>query len=264
MLVQLAHDEIAVFPRPVGQTDVAGIWLDYQRQRFPRRQRFHLDEIHLRKVDRLAFGDADFLCSQIKQSDREEVGNFATAFGRDREASLKAIHALSEQSQSVQDWRLKARLAVVALHLGDASIADDMCRIENRPDPSQRTIFIDEFPMWHGDLAKLAAHCEKLSDSALRSAVCMAVGSTPGNTAAWKPFVSEWYQAAPENVTHSAAGWALSQWKVDLPPLATPSQPTQSHDWFKNSLGMTLLTIRPGQFVRRDSSVKDAKDQTEK
>ena len=157
-------------------------------------------------------GDADFLCSQIKLSAPEEVDNFATAFGHAREVSLRAIQALAAQSQSGQDWRLKARLAVVALQLGDDQIVADMCRIDDRPDPVQRTIFVDEFPAWHGDLEKLVAHCEKLSDPALRSAVCLGIGSIPGDrvlpadTAAWKPVVSEWHQTAADNVTHSAAG----------------------------------------------------------
>ena len=215
-------------------------------------------------------GDADFLCSQIKPSAPEEVDNFVTAFGHARDVSLKAIQSLAAQSQSEQDWRLKARLAVVALHLGDDKIAADMCRIDDRPDPVQRTIFIDEFPAWHGDLSRLAANWRTLSDPALRSALCMAVGSVPADRlaptdmAAWKPVVSEWYRTAPDNVTHSAAGWALRQWKVDLPVLPTSSQSDESRGWSVNSLDMTLLKIRPGQFVRRDQNIQDPKDQTVK
>src|SRR5262249_34342563 len=112
----------------------------------------------------------------------------------------------------------------------------------------------------------------KLSDPALRSAVCLGLGNipaerlAPAEMEALRTVVSEWYQTSPDNVTHSTADWALRQWKVDLPALATSSQPSESRDWFVNSLGMTMLKIRPGQFVRRDNSggndVRDAKDQT--
>jgi formylglycine-generating enzyme required for sulfatase activity/predicted Ser/Thr protein kinase len=201
--------------------------------------------------------DAAFLFSQIKQSAPEEVDNLATAFGHEREVSLRAIESLAAQSHSAEDWRLKARLAIVALLLSDYTIVADMCRIDDRPDPVQRTIFIDEFPAWHGNLEKLVTHCEKLSDPASRSALCMGVGSVPAvrlapaDTVAWKRVLSEWYQTAPDNVTHSAAGWALRQWSVDLPALARSTQPDKYDDWFVNSLGMTMLKIRPGQFMRQ-------------
>ena len=45
-------------------------------------------------------------------------------------------------------------MAIVALHLGDASVARDMFQL--RPDPIQRTLLIDTFPNWHGDVARLA------------------------------------------------------------------------------------------------------------
>jgi serine/threonine protein kinase/formylglycine-generating enzyme required for sulfatase activity len=215
------------------------------------------------------YGDVDavFLCSPIKKSAPEEVDNFVAALGHDHDKSLTAIQSSATQSHSEQDWRLKAQLAVVALHLGDDTIAADMCRIEDRPDPVQRTMFVDEFPVWHGDLEKLVKRCEKLSDPALRSGVCMGVGSIPADQlaptemGAWKPVLDEWYQIASDNVTHSAAGWALRQWKVDLPAPANTSQPGEIRDWFVNSLGMTLLTIRPGQFLR---DVWDPDDRTVK
>jgi serine/threonine protein kinase/formylglycine-generating enzyme required for sulfatase activity len=200
--------------------------------------------------------DAEFLCSQIKQSAPEDVANFVTAFEHDRDASLAAIQSSAAQGYSAQDWRLKARLATVALHLDNETIAADVCQIDDRPDPVQRTIFIDELPIWHGNLEKLVSHCKELSDPALRSALCMGVGSIPvdrltsAETAAWKPVLSEWYQTAPDNVTHSAAGWALREWKADLPVVSTSSQPDENHERFVNSLGMTMLKIRPGRFVR--------------
>jgi serine/threonine protein kinase/formylglycine-generating enzyme required for sulfatase activity len=209
------------------------------------------------------FVDAGFLCSQIHHSAPDEVDNFVAAFGHDRDASLQAIHDLAAQSRSEQAPRLKARLAIVALHLGDQSIAADMCRIDDRPDPAQRTIFIDESSSWHGNLARLAVRGEKLSDPNLRSAICMAVGSisadrlTLSETTAWIPIMGKWYRAAADNITHSAAGWALRQWYVDLPALATSSDPVDSRDWFVNSLGMTMLKIRRGQ-LNRDGLVEDS------
>jgi formylglycine-generating enzyme required for sulfatase activity len=210
--------------------------------------------------------DAEYLCSQIQRGAPEEVDNLSAALRQAREASLEAIRALAQDAASEQNWHLKTRLAVVALHLEDNRIANDMCRIEERPDPIQRTIFIDEFPVWHGDVAKLATNCHARSSPALRSGISLAVGSIPSGRLtyaerdAWKPVLTEWYASAPDNVTHSAAGWALRQWGIEVPALSVMSQPREGRQWFVNSLGMALLKIEPGVFVRKDET-PEAKDQ---
>lgn len=206
--------------------------------------------------------DADFLCSQVEHSAPEEVDNFVSAFRHTRGDSLIAIAALAKEAESKQNWRLKARLATVALHLEDDRIGADMCRIDDRPDPVQRTIFIDELPVWHGDVTKLAANCRNLSDPALRSAICLAIGSMPSDrfaaaeTNAWKPLFADWYDTAPDNVTHSAAGWALRQRSIELPVVSAPGQPSEKREWFVNSVGMTMLKIQPGSFDRGEHNAE--------
>lgn len=206
--------------------------------------------------------DAAFLCSQIKQSDADEVDNFVAALRHDQQGSLRALHALGARSHSAGDWRLKARLATVALHLGDETIAADMCQTVDRPDPVQRTIFTDEFPAWHGDLTSLLRTHAEFADPALRSALCMAVDSVAADRlaaddrAAWKPVLCRWFESAPDNDTHSAAGWALRQWDVDLPALTPSAQPTENRSWFVNTLNMTMLNIQPGQFIRQDPKLQ--------
>ncbi len=202
-----------------------------------------------------------------KRSAPEEVDNFVAAFGQARQASSEAIHDLAKKAAAEKNWRLKARLAVVALHLEDDRIAADMCRIDDRPDPVQRTIFIDELPAWHGDVTRLATYCQARSDAALRSGLCLAVGSIPSGQLtdaerkAWKPVLTQWYETASDGVTHSAAGWALRQWGIEAPALSATSQPSEGRQWLVNSLGMTLLKINPGVFVRKDET-PEAKEQT--
>ena len=211
--------------------------------------------------------DVPFLVSRIERSAPEEVDNLVAAFGQAREASSEAIHDLAKKAAAEKNWRLKARLAVVALHLEDDRIAADMCRIDDRPDPVQRTIFIDEFAAWHGDVTKLATYCQPRSDAALRSGLCLAVGSIPSGQLteaereAWKPVLTQWYETASDGVTHSAAGWALRQWGIEAPALPATSQPSEGRQWLVNSLGMTLLEINPGVFVRKDE-IPEAKEQT--
>lgn len=215
--------------------------------------------------------DADYLCSQIGHSAAEEVDNFVPAFRQARGPSLDAIHAFAKKAEAEQDWRLKSRLATVAVHLEDDRIAADMCRIDERPDPIQRTLFIDEVSLWHGNVATLAVSCRTVADGALRSGLCLALGSIPSDRSsdaekeAWKSVFAEWYETAFDSGTHSAVGWALRQWGIEAPALSVTSQPSEGHQWFVNSLGMTLLQIEPGAFVRKDPEPQnpaEAKDQT--
>jgi serine/threonine protein kinase/formylglycine-generating enzyme required for sulfatase activity len=211
--------------------------------------------------------DVPFLVSQVQRSAPEEVDNLAAAFGRARQASSGAIHDLAKKAAAEQNWRLEARLAVVALHLEDDAIATDMCRIEGRPDPIQRTIFIDEFATWHGDVTKMATYYQARSDAALRSGLCLGLGGIPSGQLtdaernAWKPVLTLWYETASDGVTHSAAGWALRRWGIEAPALSATSQPSEGRQWLVNSLGVTLLKINPGVFVRKDQT-PEAKDQT--
>ncbi|MCY2962037.1 MAG: ATP-binding protein, partial [Planctomycetota bacterium] len=119
--------------------------------------------------------DVEFLCTQIERASSDEVDNLVTAYGKERERFLTAIQTLAGRAEGEQNWRLKTRAAVVALHLEDDRLAADMCRIDDRPDPVQRTLFIDEFAVWHGDLARLATYGHSRIDPALRSGLCLAV-----------------------------------------------------------------------------------------
>jgi len=102
-----------------------------------------------------------------ERSAPEEVDNLAAAFVRAREAAMKAVHDLAKKAAAEKNWRLEARLAVVVLQLEDDRTAADMCRIDARPDPIQRTIFIDELPVWHGDVTSLASYSQARSEAAL-------------------------------------------------------------------------------------------------
>ena len=84
---------------------------------------------------------------------------------------------------------------------------------------------------------------------------------TDAERKAWKPVLTQWYETASDGVTHSAAGWALRQWGIEAPALPATSQPSEGRQWLVNSLGMTLLKINPGEFVRKDQT-PEAKDQT--
>ncbi len=214
-----------------------------------------------------AFGqvECEFLVSSIDGAPPAECANIVSALGGVKDSAFTSLRQRASDREADQEWRSKARLAIVALHLGDAWIARDTCRL--RPDPIQRTSFIDTFPTWHGDLTELAASVEGSDDGALRSGMGLAVGGVPvgevevAERQAWQVVLSNWYENAKDTGTHGAAGWALRQWNLELPAIAPPRQPSEERDWHINSVGMTMLKIPPGTFTRKDRRDMDPADQ---
>jgi formylglycine-generating enzyme required for sulfatase activity len=168
---------------------------------------------------------AEFLVSLIESLPGEDSGNIVHALRADREGSLKVLASAAAICTEQENWRLKARLAAAALGCGAPEIAADICQMDDRPDPIQRTIFIDQFPQWHGDLLILSQVTRTINDAALRSVLCLAVGSVPSEQVtqderdAWVELFSDWYQHQRDIGTHSASGWALRHWEIPLPSL---------------------------------------------
>jgi hypothetical protein len=134
-----------------------------------------------------------------------------------------------------------------------------MCR--PRADPIQRTFFIEECSTWHGHLSRSASFAAHVEDGPLRSAIALAVGSVPAGDASaddrqtWQKLLSDWYQRQPDAGTHSAAGWAMREWDLEVPTIAASEQPNRNRCWYVNSVGMTMLELPVGSFVRQAQSI---------
>lgn len=111
--------------------------------------------------------DIDFLVNAIDTASAAEVDNLAAALGHSQKDAINALRKVAEACDADRNWNRKQRLAIVALQMGDPSIASDMCQL--RPDRLQRLDFILAWPAWHGDLGRLARFADGWSDPALRS-----------------------------------------------------------------------------------------------
>jgi serine/threonine protein kinase/formylglycine-generating enzyme required for sulfatase activity len=195
----------------------------------------------------------EFVVSQIGTASRDEVDNLVAALRRATQDAVAALTAAASETED--DHRHRARLAMVALHLGDSSMARAMFQL--RDDPIHRTVLIDTFESWHGDVAGLTRLATATDDAAFRSGVCLGIGGiAPTEVTAeakqlWQPLLAEWYQAQPDAGTHSGAGWALRQWQLPLPEIPSSAQPVNGREWYVNSLGMTMVRIPAGKFSRQ-------------
>lgn len=194
----------------------------------------------------------EFLVEQVAQALPEEFDNFVEAFSVSTREALRVIKSaaeaydtkaeesnteVSDPESTDRDYsalRYKARLAMLSLRLGDSSLAAEMCRV--RPDPNQRTLFVDECQTWHGDLIQLGEVARSVDHAELRSVLCMIVGSVSPNEVTqkqkemWQSILADWHVSQPDAGTHSASGWALRQWRLPLPTLPV-GDPKRSKDF---------------------------------
>ena len=196
----------------------------------------------------------DYLVSQVEAVGEGDTGNLLNALAADREASLKVLTSEVATSTNEKKWRRKSQLAILALHLGDPEAAADMCKIEDRPDPVQRTVFIDEFSRWDADMKELCRLVESSTDIALRSAAILGTGTIADGRLSldelrsWQALAERWHASEPDAVTHSATGWLLRRRGILLPEISVTTGRKPTNDWYMNSQGQTFLKIKSGCF----------------
>ena len=94
-----------------------------------------------------------------------------------------------------------------------SALALDMCVIEDRPDPVQRTLFIDEFPRWENQLKEIHDVVVSSDSPALRSGMCLAVGQiavdklSDGDKERWQTLASRWFVEKGDTTTHRPVGF---------------------------------------------------------
>jgi serine/threonine protein kinase/formylglycine-generating enzyme required for sulfatase activity len=203
----------------------------------------------------------EYLVSRIDDVATADTANFVEALAMDRERAVTEIKAEAVKCGPESLWRRKAKLAIAALALGDTEIAADMCQYEDRPDPGQRTIFINEFPKWEWYLPERKINLQQLAKlvadndhSGLRSGLSLAVGRipvdqlqelNPSGLDAWNQLATRWFKEHRDTSTHSAASWLLRQWKLPLPEVLDQHEILSDRNWFVNSAAMTMLRITP-------------------
>ena len=117
----------------------------------------------------------EYLIGRIVDAPPGECANIVNALRRADAIAITALRESAKNADRRKNWRNKARFAMVALHLKSPELAREICK--PRPDPIQRTLFIDECSKWHGDLVHLSRTLADTKDVWMRFAVVLAVGS---------------------------------------------------------------------------------------
>jgi formylglycine-generating enzyme required for sulfatase activity len=206
------------------------------------------------------FGEVDvpFIVSTIGEAQVGECSNIVSALRRDPAAASSRLKA---QLELESESKGRLRLVVVALHLGEAGPAQQMLALA--ADPSQRTLVIHELHQWRGNLADYAPLLKATDDADFQSGLCLALGQIPvtalsvAERKSLEPVLRNLYATCPHAPTHSAARWAMQQWKLDLPLVITTKPTTDQQGWYVNQLGMTFLKIKEGKFLRKDGDGRE-------
>jgi formylglycine-generating enzyme required for sulfatase activity len=92
-------------------------------------------------------------------------------------------------------------------------------------------------------------------DASLRSGLCEALGTISASRFPdWqlrqlKDAILQLYSVATDGATHSAATWALGQWRIPVPDLDRSRDPLPGRDWFVNQHDVTMIKIPAGMFT---------------
>ena len=244
----LAVENLQKYPPEIVRTT-----LDHElaRENVTSCQRFALTFAlaHYGKVDRKVFLKA------IPTVSSEEVDNLACTLMYDRDAAMDDLRQAAADATAKQDWKVKTRMATVAMYLEDSSIAAEMLRYNPEPatavfDPVQRTMFIDWFPKWSGSVKNLVGVVGDSENSSLRSGLCLAIGSLEEPTAdvkkAWQGLWIDWHVTQSDSGTHSASGWALRAWGLPVPGVSTQELLRPDVEWHVTKAGLTMIRIPAG------------------
>jgi formylglycine-generating enzyme required for sulfatase activity len=206
--------------------------------------------------------EADAIAEWISVATDQQCPQFVTGLANSPEMAVKALEKRFAGTDPKNGGVVRARLAIVALHLGDSRRAVELCALG--ADPTPKRVFEETLAVWHGDWGELTQAVERAGNGPLRASVALDIGrvSSQGlaepEQRAVVDTLSRWFKDAPDTGTHGATDWALRQWSVELPKLETSASPSKGRDWYVNSLGQTMLKIPPGKFRMGDG--KDAVD----
>lgn len=192
----------------------------------------------------------DYLISQIDSIEDRDTCNLIRALSNAPKESFKKLKSAADNADNTGDQRLKARLALAALGMGNTELSIDATEFEGRTDPGVRTWFIDELSRWEIDIEKLLEDSKDQATPGLRSAICLGIGQRPVMrfTTAEKKAVSElatrWYWL-PDSSTHSAVSWLMRRWKLTEPKPQDAPQTENEPNWWMNPKGVTFVRITP-------------------
>jgi len=170
--------------------------------------------------------------------------------------------------------RRQANAAIALFHWGDSASLWPLLRHSH--DPLLRTYLIDRLSRLTPDPIVLMKRLEVERDVSVRRALILMLGGMPveQRSQSWAGQAADrllvLYEADPDSGIHSAAEWALRQWKREVELKAADSRIVGAknpagHSWYVTRTGHTMVTLQGPVSFRMGSDEQEAdRDKDEK
>jgi len=210
-------------------------------------------KIRVRAAFALAdFGGADveLIIAGIADADPADCQNFVTALRTFKIPGRRSLRRAAAKADKSVELRVRSRIGVLLMHLGDHSVVDSICLHDG--DPANRSTLIHEVGTWHGDLSALAASIQRSTNEPVCSAITLGVATGiekigGRDRSTWRALLESAYTRSRTAEARNSAEFALQKWEMKIPE---PAMPSFDANWTVNSQGMCLVTIPPGEFDR--------------
>lgn len=181
------------------------------------------------------------LLDQIASAPESECQNLIQALEHVKSSAFSDIELKSREEN---EPLLRARYAILALHLGSPSIAT-----EAFADVNTRTAFIQTYRSWHGDSGTISRFLVNNNDPVFRSTLITAIATLESAERGTLPgLLVQLFNEDSHSSVHSALSYALSTWNMPIPKIEAPNSSTRLRRWYINKQGITMLEIPSGNF----------------
>jgi len=201
------------------------------------------------------FGDpkTEFLIRRVETVPAGECENILRAFRHDDAFARMRLRQRIGAESLDPDYR--ARLAILALHLGMRETFLVVCRRAAIPD--QRTELLKASRDWHAEPGAMLGMLESTDDPELENVLCLMAGLAGSQTMfaagddpeRWQKTLAEIYLRKSDAANHSAAEYALRRLGLSIPPARGVRDADRSDRWYVDQAGITMIKLDPGTYV---------------
>ena len=199
--------------------------------------------------------DWPFLIASLEKLPSAEIANLQRVMLKHPQTAGQQLQSAFSQNES--DVLRGVKAASILFCLGRLDEAQDWFLAPGKTD--RRTYFVHHLSEWLGEPDGFSSRLLKVKEPRLLAMLCLTLGNSGRNRFPIEEqqhidnaLQRRWHDS-PSGGVHSAVDWTIRQWKANAPrPLEEERREDSQRGWYVNSLGMTMITVNPGQFVRRD------------
>lgn len=198
----------------------------------------------------------DFLTKQTLTIPENQAENLLIGLHLDRDRNAMLVSQNYQALRPQGDAEQLARLATIALDLDE--VKPVITHLQAEQDPQLRTEFIDHFQQWNSNLKPFIDLLATTENMDIRYGLILALGTMQSDQipnqdcSSLVEKLKHHFLIKDDTGVHNAAGWALRNWGIDLPPVGHTTAYASSNHWLVDQVGIKMVRVPAGQFQRSD------------